>query len=53
MRYGGNVSAVKGFPFFGGKNFGGNGKPKYGGNYSAVMRYGGTFSRQAVFIFWR
>ena len=36
--------AVGGFSFFGGNDFGGSGKPKYGGMFSAVMQYGGMFS---------
>ena len=34
--------AVGGFSFFGGNDFGGSGKPKYGGIFSAVMQYGGN-----------
>ena len=36
--------AVGGFSFFGGNDFGGSGKPKYGGIFSAVMQYGGNRS---------
>ena len=32
MQYGGNFLAVGGFSFFGGNDFGGSGKPKFGGN---------------------
>ena len=43
MQYGGNFLAVGGFSFVGGTDFGGSGKPKYGGIFSAVMQYGGNF----------
>ena len=43
MQYGGNFLAVGGFSFFGGNDFGGSGKRKYGGIFSAVMQYGGIF----------
>ena len=36
MTYGGNFSAVGGFSFFGGIDFGESGKTKYGDNFSAV-----------------
>ena len=42
MQYGGNFLAVGGFSFFGGKDSGGSGKPKYGGIFSAVLQYGGN-----------
>ena len=46
--------AVGGFPFFGGNNFGGSGKPKYGGIFSAVMQYGGIFlGGKRFFVFRR
>ena len=35
--------AVGGFSFFGGNDFGGSGKPKYCGIFSAVMQYGRIF----------
>ena len=34
--------AVCGFSFFSGEDFGGSGKPKYGGIFSAVLQYGGN-----------
>ena len=37
-----NLQAVGGFSFFGGNDFGGSGKPKYGGIFSAVLQYGGN-----------
>ena len=40
MPYDGSFSAVDGFSFFGGNDFGGAVKPKYGVNFSAVMSYG-------------
>ena len=43
MPYGGNFWAVGGFLVFGGNDFGGSGKPNYGGIFSAVMQYGGNF----------
>ena len=42
MQYGGNFLAVGGFSFFDGNDFGGSGKPKCGGFFSAVMQYGGN-----------
>ena len=52
MRYGGNFSALNGFDFFfGGSDLAKTVKPKYGGNYSAVMRYGGNFSTVNDFSF--
>ena len=42
MLYGGNFLAVGGFLVFGGNDFGGSGKPKYSGVFSAVMQYGGN-----------
>ena len=44
MQYGRNFLAVGVFSFFGGNDVGGSGKPKYGGIFSAVMRYGGNCS---------
>ena len=49
MPYGGNFSAVRGFSFFGGNDFGGGGKTKYGDNFSTVIPYGG----ERFFVFWR
>ena len=53
--------AVCGFSFFSGEDFGGSGKPKYGGIFSpvmqygidclAVMQYGGNFSAVRGFSF--
>ena len=37
--------------FLGGNDFGGSGKPKYGGIFSAVMQYGGKFLAVGVFSF--
>ena len=34
---------VGGFLIFGSNDFGGSGKPKYGGIFLAVMQYGGNF----------
>ena len=47
MRYGGNFSAVVGFSFFGGKDFGRGGKKQN----MAVMPYGGNFSAVGGFSF--
>ena len=38
----GSFLAVGGFSFFDGIDFGGSGKPKYGGFNWAVMHYGGN-----------
>ena len=43
--------AVGGFSFFGGNDFGGSGKPKYGGIFLAVMQYGGNFLAVGGFSF--
>ena len=43
--------AVGGFLAFGGNDFGGNGKPKYGGIFAAVMQYGGNFLAVGGFSF--
>ena len=51
MQYSGNFLAVGGFSFFGGNDFGGSGKPKYGGIFSAVMQYGGNFLAVGGFSF--
>ena len=51
MQYGGNFLLVGGFSFFGGNDFGGSGKPKYGGIFSAVMQYGGYFFAVSAFLF--
>ena len=40
-----------GFSFFGGNDFGGSGKPKCGGIFSAVMQNGGNFSTVRGFSF--
>ena len=42
MQYGGKILVVGGFSFFSGNDFGGSGKPKYGGIFSAVVQYGGN-----------
>ena len=51
MPYGGNFQAVGGFVFFGGNDFGGSGKPKYGGIFSAVMQCGGSCLAVSGFSF--
>ena len=51
MQYGGNFSAVRGFSFFGGNDFSGSVKPKYGGILSAVMQCGGNFLAVSGFSF--
>ena len=51
MPYGGSFLTVCGFSFFGGNDFGGSGKPKYGAIFSAVMQYGGNFLELNVFSF--
>ena len=51
MQYGGNFLAVGGFSFFGGNDFGGSGKPKYGGIFSVVMQYGDNFLAVGGFSF--
>ena len=53
MPYGDNLQAVGGFSFFGGNDFGGSGKPKYGGIFSALMAYGGNFFGVARFFVFR
>ena len=45
LSYGGNFLAVASFSFPGGNDFGGSGKPKYGGICSTVMQYGGNVWR--------
>ena len=42
MQYGGNFLAVDVFSFSDGDDFGGSGKPQYGGIFSAVIQYGGN-----------
>ena len=51
MPYAGNSLAVGGFTFFGGNDFGGSGKPKYGGIFSAVKQYKGNFLVVSGFSF--
>ena len=51
MPYGDNFQAVGIFFGFGGNDFGGSGKPKYGGIFSAVMQYGGNFLAVGGFPF--
>ena len=43
--------AVGGFSFFGGNDFGGTGKPNYGGIFSTVMQYGANFLAVSGFPF--
>ena len=51
MPYGGNFQAVGGFVFFGGNDFGGSGKPKYGGIFDGKKQYGGNFLAVGGFSF--
>ena len=53
MPYGGNFQPVGRFLVFGGVDFGGSGKPKYGGIFSAVMQYGGNVLAVSGFSFFR
>ena len=63
LPYGGNFLAISGFSFFGGNDFGGSSKPKYGGIFSAVttlveaanQNMAVLFRRQCntAVIFWR
>ena len=53
MQYGGNFLAVGGFSLFGRNDFGGSGKPKYGGIFSAVIIRRYFFGGKWFFVFRR